>query len=181
MKEIEIKARLKDKEQVMAALSKRGCVFAPAVVQDDTVYARKVATLAEFRTNDAFLRLRVKDGKDVFFTVKKPMANDLDALEYEVEVSNRDEMEQALWLMGFQEAIRIRKTRIVTRHEGREICIDEVDGLGAFIEMEQLAHEGDSEKIQEEMFLFFQEIGINPEDRVLVGYDTLMYEARALL
>jgi hypothetical protein len=40
--------------------------------------------------------------------------------------------------------------------------------------MEKLAKEGDSEKIQEELFEFFKRLGITNEDRVFWGYDTLM-------
>jgi adenylate cyclase class 2 len=76
--------------------------------------------------------------------------------------------------MGYKEAVRINKTRVITHYNGCEICIDEVEGLGSFIEMEKLAKEGDSEKIQEELFEFFKRLGITNEDRVFWGYDTLM-------
>jgi adenylate cyclase, class 2 len=174
MKEIEIKAKLRDRAAVMKKLESLGCVFEKIMTQNDVVYAKNVGSLEAFRTNDAFLRIRVKTGPKILFTVKKPMANDLDALEHEVEVSSAEEMEQAIFLMGYKEAVRINKTRVVTNYNGCEICIDEVENLGSFIEMEKLTQEGDSEKIQEELFEFFKSLGISTEDRVLSGYDTLM-------
>jgi len=176
MKEVEIKARLKNKKAVMDKLTALGCTFEPAVTQEDTVYARNVGSLKEFRNNDVFLRIRVKNKKKIIFTIKKRMANDLDAIEHEVEVSSREEMEQALFLMGFKEAIRVNKTRVTTRYDNCEICIDEIENLGSFIEMEKLTEEGDSEKIQEELFEFFLTLGITKDDRAFSGYDILMFQ-----
>ena len=154
------------------------CVFEKSVTQEDVVYAEHVGSLEKFRTNSVFLRIRIKDGKKILFTLKKRMANDLDAIEHEVEISAKEPLEHALFLMGYQKAISVAKTRIITHHNGCEICIDEVTDLGSFIEMERLAEEGDSESMQEEMFRFFESLGIKKEDRMRSGYDILMFEQR---
>jgi adenylate cyclase class IV len=52
--------------------------------------------------------------------------------------------------------------------------LDEVDGLGSYIEVEKMSDE-DGEKIQNELFDFLQILGVSKEDRVLKGYDTLMW------
>lgn len=178
MKEIEIKARLRDKAAVIEKLKTLGCVFEKPVTHEDTVYAEHVGSLKVFRTNKAFLRLRVKNGSKTFFTLKKRMANDLDAIEHEVEVSSRDEMEKALFLMGYKEAEWVKKVREVTRYNDCAICVDEVEGLGSFIEMETLTEEADSEAVQDKMFQFFLSLGITQEDRVWSGYDILMTEKK---
>ena len=177
MKEIEIKARLKDKEKVMQKLRSLGCVFKPAITQEDVVYTERVGSLEALRSNKFFLRLRVKNHSKVLFTIKKRMVNDLDAIEHEVEVNSKTEMEQAILLMGFKEAVKVSKVRIITHYDGCEICIDEVENLGTFIEMEKLTEEGEAEKIQEKLFQFFESIGINRDDRVLMGYDLLMVQS----
>ncbi|MDP3762811.1 MAG: CYTH domain-containing protein, partial [bacterium] len=56
-----------------------------------------------------------------------------------------------------------------------EICLDEVDRLGSFVEVETFSDDGDPEKIQEEIFKFLLSLGVKPEDRVREGYDTLVY------
>jgi adenylate cyclase, class 2 len=174
MKEIEIKAKLRDRAQVMAKLESLGCVFEKIMTQNDVVYVRNVGSLETFLANSAFLRIRTKNTTKILFTVKKPVTNNLDAIEHEVEVNSAGELEQALLLMGYQEAVRINKTRITTTYNGCEICIDEVENLGSFIEMEKLTPEGDAEKIQSELFEFFKTLGITDEDRVFNGYDILM-------
>lgn len=176
MKEVEIKARLRDREKVVEKLESLGCTFESPVTQNDVVYAEHVGSLEQFRSNKVFLRLRVKNGTRILFTLKKRMANDLDAIEHEVEVSSQEEMAQALALMGYQEAVRVNKTRVITHYNDCEICLDEVENLGTFIEMEKLTESGDSETIQEEMFKFFESIGITRADRVMSGYDILMLE-----
>ncbi len=178
MKEIEIKAKLRDKKNITEKLKSLGCIFEDAIIQNDIVYAENVGSLETFRSNKVFLRLRVKNNSKVFFTLKKRMANDLDAIEHEVEVSSRKGMEEALFLMGYKEAIRVNKTRIITHYDNCEICIDEVENLGVFIEMEKLTEEGDSEEIQEELFKFFESIGISRDDRVMSGYDILMMQKK---
>lgn len=179
MKEVEIKAKLRDREGVMSKLKALGCSFEAPVTQSDVVYARNVASLKAFRTNDVFLRIRDKrgpKGAKILFTLKKRMVNDLDAIEHEVEIDSKEEMEKALLLMGYNEVVRVEKTRVTTRYNDCEICIDDVKNLGAFIEMEKLTEAGDSEKIQDELFAFFITLGITPEDRAFSGYDILMLE-----
>ena len=162
----------------MEKLKVLGCVFDTAITQEDIVYAKNVGSLKNFRDNDVFLRIRVKNKKKILFTLKKRMTNDLDAIEHEVEISSKEEMEQALFLMGYKEAVRVNKTRVITHYDTCEICIDDVENLGTFIEMEKLTKDGDSDKIQEELFKFFESLGISRTDRVMSGYDILMLQEK---
>lgn len=184
MREIEIKAKLRDKEAVMAKLASLGCVFEEPIIQSDVVYAENVGTLPDFLSNKVFLRLRVRNDGKVFFTLKKKDAdkvvNHLASTEHEVEVSSKEETEKMLHLMGYKEGTHVDKTRIITHYDGCEICIDEVENLGTFIEMEKLVEEGDSEEIQEELFKFFESIGITRDDRLMFGYDILMLRKNSM-
>jgi adenylate cyclase class 2 len=178
MREIEIKAKLVDRAGVMEKLKGLGCAFSEPIRQEDTVYAKFTDTLEHFLSDDVFLRIRVKNGKKIIFTLKKRLKNHLDALEHETEISSKEEIEQAILLMGYNRASRVNKERVTTEYNGCEICIDEVEGLGSFIEMEKLAEDGDGDKIQEELFQFFETLGIKREDRVREGYDILMIKAK---
>lgn len=174
MKEIEVKAKLEQKQEVIEKLKNLGCVFNEPVTQKDVVYVKNIGSLEIFKSNDIFLRIRTINNSKILFTVKKRMVNDLDALEYETEISSKEEMEQALLLMGYKEAIRINKSRLTTHYQNYEIDIDEVDNLGEFIEVEKLAEDGNSEQIQNELFNILISLGIKPENRVIYGYDILM-------
>jgi adenylate cyclase class 2 len=175
MIEIEVKAKLKDRESVISKLKELGCVFEDPMTQEDSVYVENLGTAETFRTaNKIFLRLRIKNGKKVIFTAKRREINDLVATEHELEVGSKEPMEQILSLLGYKQAVQINKTRVITHYNNCEICIDEVAGLGVFIEMESLVEEGNPEFIQKELFNFFISLGIRPEDRETVGYDILM-------
>ncbi len=174
MKEIEVKAKLKNKKAIMDKLITLGCVFEAPVTQKDVVYVENTGSLETFMSNKAFLRIRVRGDSKILFTVKERMGK-LSAIEHEVEISSSEEMEKALAILGYKEAVRINKTRITTHYNGCEICIDEVKDLGTFIEMEKLTKEGNVEEIQEELFRFFESIGISRSDRVTSGYDILKF------
>jgi len=174
MREIEIKAKLKNKVQVMKKLKALGCKFSSPITQEDSVYTKNIGSLEIYKNNEAYLRIRIKNMMETLFTYKKKGVNDLDSIEHEVAINSKKEMEQALFHMGYKKAMEIDKTRVVTNYDGCEICIDEVKGLGSFIEMEKLTTDnGDAQKIQDELFKFFKKIGIDKKDRVMHGYDIL--------
>lgn len=176
MREVEIKAKLKNREAVMKKLAEFGCVFEPEVTQLDTVYTLATGSLEAYDSNKNYLRLRVKNNGKVLFTIKQPQKNWLDKIEYETEVSSKEMMEKALLLMDYKPAVTINKRRIITHYQGCEICIDDIDDLGSFIEMEQMTDDGNAEEIQEKLFKFFEQLGISRSDRVEVGYDILMFQ-----
>ena len=69
----------------------------------------------------------------------------------------------------------IHHVRKKAKYNDMEICIDAVEQLGSFIEVEKLS-EGDSLQIQEQLFTFLESLGVTKEDQVIKGYDTLMWE-----
>ncbi len=184
MKEVEIKARLKDGAKAREALSKLGCALSAPIVQDDMTFVRNPGDVATYLANPEFLRLRVQGDGTVLFTLKyHPGRADDPAsapIECETNVGSREEMERALTLMGFKPAVRTKKSRVKTRHGKWEICIDEVEELGSFIELEELAEEdADVAPIHAAMHEFMRTLGIEAEDAGLSRYDILMLEKQA--
>lgn len=178
--EIEVKARLKDKEAVMAKLTELGCAFSDTKRQDDMVWVEKTGALDDFLSNKVFLRIRIQNDGKVIMTAKKPKAlagdSSLVKREHEVVVDSVEEARGILDMLGFKEAVRVVKTRQKANHNGYEICLDDIEGLGSFIELEKLAEEHDAERIQKEMTEFLLSLGVAPEDKVMKGYDILMLE-----
>ena len=183
MHEIEVKGVLKDKEAFIAKLAERGCQLGPEILQEDTVFVRETGSVATYLSNPDFLRLRVEDGGRTLFTFKHhPMrASDADAapLELEVEVSSREEMERILFLMRYQEAVRVMKRRRKGAYRGWEVCVDEVEELGCFVELEEMAATRDDvEPIQKRMTDFLLELGVDAGKRFKDRYDILLLEKR---
>lgn len=175
MQEIEVKAKLRNKVEIVEKLQGLGCVFSPPVSQDDTVYVENVGSLAIFLANALFARIRVQNSTETIFTIKKSKGA-LVAVEHEVKVDSKSELQSILELLGYKEAMRVQKVRIMTPYRDWEICIDEVEGLGTYIEVEKLSSDGNAEAIQDELFSFLRTLGISDSDRVTKGYDILMLE-----
>ncbi|WP_095212473.1 class IV adenylate cyclase [Frankia sp. AvcI1] len=138
IREIEVKYVVNDPDELHAALQHRGLTLTPPVVQDDQAYARAGWQYGMGRIGVPFARLRSQDGRHLF-TVKTPIDNTMACDEQETEIADREQMHQAILAMGFTPTVRIVKRRRTTRHGHITLCLDEVDGAGLFLELEQLA------------------------------------------
>jgi adenylate cyclase, class 2 len=82
-------------------------------------------------------------------TLKQPAGSAQDCLEYETQVTDRRAMHQAVLHMGYRPTVRIAKTRRTATLEDCSLCIDEVNGVGGFLELERLAPDhADAQAIQ---------------------------------
>ena len=177
--EIEVKARIADTSSVIGKLTSLGCVFSEPVTQDDMVYVEKTGSLDDFLSNDVFLRIRIQNDGKVVLTAKRPLKKSAEVLvkhECEVTVDSAFQAQGILELMGYSQTVRVKKVRQKAHHGAYEICIDDIEGLGSFIELEQIDEESKAEEIQKGMLDFLLSLGISPEQQVKKGYDILMLE-----
>ncbi|MDB4939594.1 MAG: putative Adenylyl cyclase CyaB [Candidatus Doudnabacteria bacterium] len=173
MREIEVKARLQDRNKTMKAIKALGCVFNEPIAQSDRIYMLpEYIGLATHQGN--VLRIRVQNGK-ALFTLKRSITNELDCLEKELAVSDSAVMADIIDLLGYKEYAHVLKTRQKSKYKDYEICLDDVEGLGSFIEVEKLVEENIETQEQDKLFEFLAALGISKEDRVMQGYDTLVY------
>jgi adenylate cyclase class 2 len=175
-KEVEVKVKVSDFGKVKQQLTEMGCVFSQQITQDDVTFVdSNYGEYDEFQPGKNILRLRKSDDKYIF-TLKQPQRNEMDSIERESEISDPEEFEAALLLMGYRKVVKIHKTRVKTKYKDCEICLDEVEGLGSFIEVEKIiTGDGDAIEVQEQLFEFLITLGIDPKDQVFNGYDTLIY------
>ena len=181
MREVEVKAHIRNEGELLEKLKGLGGVLGESVRQEDTVYVKEVGSLDIFLSNDHFLRIR-KTPENVIFTLKyhpgrNTTAIDAMPIEHEVTVDKKEELEKMLRLLGFVPAVTIIKTRR-TAHVGEyEVCIDEVEGLGSFIEVEKLLeHEEDTEPTLSEMRDLLATLGVATEDIGVKRYDVQVLE-----
>jgi adenylate cyclase class 2 len=173
MQEIEVKAQVKNAEYLIEKLHSLGCTFSQSIEQRDRIFI-PIGETAPIPAGINALRVREEGGVS-FFTLKQPMSNGLDKLEKEVVVSDAQEMADICILLGYYEASHVYKKRQKCIYQDIEICLDEVEELGTFIEVEKkVVGKTDGQKIQEELFVFLQTLGITKEDRVFEGYDILI-------
>ncbi|WP_431893327.1 class IV adenylate cyclase [Micromonospora haikouensis] len=176
--EVEVKYQVGGLAALEAALTARGVVLSAPVVQDDQAYARVGWEYGHSKIGVPFARLRTERGRHLL-TVKTPVANELSCVEHETEVADREQMHAAIQQLGFYPTVRIRKSRRTAMLGLMSVCVDEVDGVGVFLEIERIVEAGEAgEGIQVELDRFARGLGV-PLGRVIDTYDSLIRAARA--
>jgi len=178
MYEVEVKARLENREEVIKKLKDLGCKFGEELHQVDDIFTPKTNIFPPPKGTPV-LRIRNQNGKYIF-TLKINQSSRQDCIEYEVEIAEKDAMEKIIISLGFQKDVTVNKKRIKTNYKDIEVVLDSVQELGDFVEAEKVVMEIDPEarkKIQIELLDFLYTIGIAKEDIVVDGkYDIMLYE-----
>lgn len=181
MREIEIKLRVPDLEALKIKLIEKGCVLSDPISQHDTIYSKKDSIKEEWtkpKEGDIVLRIRRQDGI-AEFNIKQQRSHELDNIEYETEVKDPKIMHEMLVLMGFAQVVEVRKLRQKGKWGEYEICLDTVDELGTFVELEKLADDdANVEQIEEQLFQTLESFGLSRSDQEKLGYDSQIYKLR---
>ncbi|MDE7140852.1 MAG: class IV adenylate cyclase [Treponemataceae bacterium] len=183
MYEIELKARVDDRESVIAALNDFAA-FCGTVEKHDTYYAlrRGEATVtARIRTESS------ADGKRILLTYKrKERRTGADGTatevndEQECTISAREAVESLLADSGFSVALTKTKRAMQWRHDGALFELCAVPPLGDFLEIEMLSQTDDAEtvgRIQERLRTLLARAGVPAENIESRYYRDLLREA----
>jgi adenylate cyclase class 2 len=175
MRELEAKLSVgRPVDEVVAVLDRLGYRFGPRRRQDDFVFAESAATIVGGLDGSVVARVRVDSRTGAALTVKARRSSELDRVEYETGIADAEAAKRALGLLGLTEQIVVRKHRRECRVDTvLTITVDEVQGLGTFIELEVL---GDGQQAEAMLESLVDDIGraVPASRRVFVGYDTLM-------
>lgn len=177
MLEIEVKALVRDRALLEQRLAERDIILDAPRTQIDHVFVKNVESIEAFYQNFIFVRIREQADQKPILTLKKKR-QELASLEYETEVESVEMMSQILQQLSLVHALTIEKTRSTGKCGQYTLCVDEVAGLGTYIEVEQLVEDGNIDVFQKELFVFLQSIGITEEDIVLDAYDTLLLKKK---
>ncbi|MCX8000634.1 MAG: class IV adenylate cyclase [Leptospiraceae bacterium] len=120
----------------------------------------------DFAKTDEALRLRVE--KKVKLTYKGPKidAETKSREEVNVVVNDFEETLKLLEFLGFKKFRTVKKLRKIYRMDNAIICVDSVEGLGDFIEIEV---EGGLER-KEEIFKIAEMLGYTKAESVRLSY-----------
>ncbi|MFY9228119.1 MAG: class IV adenylate cyclase [Candidatus Microsaccharimonas sp.] len=173
MREIEIKAMVKDKASLLSAIKNAGIELSAPIKQHDVVYGQ--TGVADNALGSIWLRIRTENDAKTIFTLKRQHTGGLDSIEHETEVSDAKELAAIIDALGFTLYSDLIKTRQKAHYNDIEICLDEVENLGTFIEAEKLAEEdSDGKSIVEELWRELEKIGVDRSNEVFDGYDVLL-------
>ncbi|MEA3515363.1 MAG: class IV adenylate cyclase [Nanoarchaeota archaeon] len=158
--EIEIKARLKDKKKVATKLKQLGAEEQKQKHQFDQYYNHPSKDIRE--TNE-YIRLRYLHNKNKGKFCYHVNAGDA-TKEYEVPVEDINTFKQILKLCGFSPLGLIDKKRRTFDLDSFEITIDEVNGIGDFLEIE-IDGEINEVKVKKARCLkLLEKIGLSKQD-----------------
>ncbi len=178
MREIEIKLRVDNLEEVASLLLARGCELSSPFHQHDVTYTKGGSTAEWQASKEGHTVMRIRRlANGTLLAYKEQKLGEMDNIEHETEVGDADTAHQILLALGFVPGVEVKKLRRKGKLGEYEICLDEVEGLGTFIELEKLApEEVDAELVREELFATLESLGLSRDREEKRGYDTQVFQ-----
>jgi adenylate cyclase class 2 len=171
MIEVEVKARApQDMAERIAAL---GATLLVVENHHDLYFN---SPQRDFRCSDEALRIRIKE-EGARLTYKGPKLDQTtkSRLERTVKIDDPKQMEQILSSLGFALSAQVRKKRAKYSYEGVVLALDEVEGLGSFVEVEA-AGEGDYEEQRRKVLSIMSKLGLH--ESIRSSYLELLEESK---
>lgn len=165
MLEVEVKLRLHDPDALRARLTD----WSPkGVVRQRDVYFQHPGR--DFVQTDEALRVRTVDGAHKV-TYKGPRRKAAVKVREEVEHAIEGDPTRLLEALGFRGAGVVEKRRETWHRDGVELAIDDVVGLGMFVEVE--AQSDDAEAASDLVESALRDLGLESEPRIEGSYLSL--------
>jgi adenylate cyclase class 2 len=175
MREIEIKLKVGNIDELEKKLTGAGCIFSQPISQHDTVYTYD-NSISFQEAKEGHIAIRIRHEDDKFqLNLKQQRSNQLDNIEYETEVKDANEVHQMLLVLGWKPETEVKKIRKKAKMGEYEICLDRVEKLGDYIELEKMADENaNPEEVRKELFEILKPFGLSEKDEEINGYDILI-------
>lgn len=179
--EIEIKIPIDDPERIMKSLLARRFQKYQKVIEEDMYYN---SAYHDVRKHDEALRIRKtrnlltgKTGAQINFKGKKLDQISMSRREYETGIEDPDCMEKILEAIGFVRVAGVRKTRNYLRREEMTACLDQVENLGDFLELEVIVrNEKRRESCLAQMKEILQDLGLSMNNTVRSSYLSMLMD-----
>jgi adenylate cyclase class 2 len=169
--EVEQKHRIEDVAKLLSALSKRGLVLGATIEQEDRYFAHPCR---DFAKTDEALRIRTVGGHG-FVTYKGPKLDTTTKTRHELELpldpndADGSQFAELLGSLGFSSVATVRKQRrlfqIARGDRLIEGALDDVEGLGTFVELELHADEGSLDEARRLVATVAAELELGPSER----------------
>lgn len=166
MLEVEQKFAIADKDELSDQLDHLGATRGVCLDQLDYYFTHPVRNFAE---TDEAIRIRC-NGTDNRITYKGPKRNTISKVRKEIELAFESgenataQMSEMLEILGFQLLRTVKKLRTpftyLHNQHSFEIAIDEVEGLGTFVEIELLADEHELQDAEAAVIQLAKSLGL---------------------
>ncbi len=132
MLEVEVKAKIKNLDKFEKKLTEINGKFLKREIQEDAYFNHP---WRDFAKTDEALRIR-KIGNETFLTYKGKRLDAETKTREEIEIKCGEEISEILTLLGFKVVANVKKSRTEYLFENLHICVDDVEQLGNFVEIE---------------------------------------------
>ena len=174
MREIELKFKVDNLDVLINKLKEEQCEISAEKMQNDTIYVQNLDD-TESKEGSVWLRVR-KENDKIELNYKKQSKKKMESEEIEFEVSSYELANQFLKALGYLPWVEENKKRRYSKYKEYNICIDEVERLGSFIELEILVDKDNKEDYELALLEVAKKLGINPDKRINSHYDTMISE-----
>ena len=172
MREIELKFKVEDCESLISKLKIMGCEIGEVISQNDTIY---VSDLNNVESTEGSIWLRVrKENEKTELNFKKQSAKIQESKEIEFGVDSYEKANQFLEALGYQKWVEVNKKRRYSKYLEYNLCIDEVERLGSFLEIELLVEESDTKDYIPKLLEVAKEFELSEDDIINSHYDTMI-------
>ncbi len=167
MLEVEVKGKIKDLKEFENTLKNIGAKFLKEEIQEDVYFNHPCR---DFEKTDEALRIR-KINNEVFLTYKGKRIDKETKTREEIEIKCDEKISEILTKLGFNAVATVKKIRREYEFENLHICVDNVEHLGNFVEIESKELK-DRNKIFEILNLF----GIKKDEIIKKSYLEMIFQ-----
>lgn len=182
MIEVEIKVKLEDMNTCISTFLDMGYVREAYVEEKDTYYT---SDYYDFKEQDEALRIR--ESKDLisgkvtsYLTYKGKKLDEVSMSRNEMEtlLEKAEVLRKVFEQIGLRAVTPVEKVRIELKKGNVTACIDDVQGLGAFLELEILVKdESMREAALKDIESILHSIGLRMEDTLRTSYLSMLEES----
>ena len=178
MIEVEMKIKVNDKVKIEEKLLQHGFELGDMVSESDLYYDN---TAHEMRINDKALRIRscenlTAGSRESYLTFKGPKLDQISMTRKEVEIKIDDENsgKEFLKALGYQLIAPVRKTRQYLYKGEITACIDQVENLGDFLELEIVTTEEERETALDTLVKLLNQLGYEAGETICTSYLSML-------
>ncbi len=166
--EVEVKFRV-DFSAMKDKIESLGAVFVREELQEDVYFSLPLPKLLRVR--------KLENLGKAFLTYKeiRDLGRNEEFDELEIEVSDFEATVEILKRLGFREDVIVRKRRLVYRLNGVTLELNDVEGLGGFLDVEVISD--DVEEAKKKIWEVAKLLGLSEEDVEPRLYQELIREA----
>lgn len=171
--EVELKIKVDDLQELEYRLIELGAKLKEIVNQRDIYFAHPKK---DFAKTDEALRIR-EDSDKVYLTYKGPKFDPKSKtrVEINVEFSDSQRLTEVLEFLDFKRVLIVSKERKIYEYKKTDFCLDDVEGLGTFLEVEKLVQKKeDFQKARIELEQHLRDLLFDPTKNIRESYLELL-------